>query len=224
MIDSVLYYLLAVAAYPYVGYPFFPLLVGLFKPLKAYPYYYPPVTLLIAAYNEVGCIRQKLNNTFMLEYPPERLQVLVLTDGSTDGTDLAVAADGRAKLLHDAVRKGKAGAINRAIDCIKTDIVVCTDANTMLNTGALKELVKFFQDPLIGAVAGEKRVAGQQDPDNVFVEGYYWKYESSIRVLDSKASSITGAAGELYAIRTDLLKPVPDDTICEDLVIFHESA
>lgn len=219
MMYPVLYYLLAIAAYPYLIYPFFSFLASLFKANKKYPSYYPPVTVLIAAYNEVDCIRQKLDNTFMMEYPSDQLKVVVLTDGSTDGTDLAVRADGRAKLLHDTIRKGKAGAINKAINFIETDIVVCTDANTMLNTEALKELVKFFQEPLIGAVAGEKRVLGISGDHDLSAEGFYWKYESIIRVMDSKAFSVTGAAGELYAIRKELLKPVPDDTICEDLTI-----
>lgn len=219
MMDSALYYLLAIAAYSYVIYPLFLLVAGLFITKKKYPYYYPQVTVLIAAYNEVGCIKQKLDNTFMLEYPSDRLKVMVLTDGSTDGTDLAVATDGRVKLLHDTVRKGKAEAINRAIDFIETDIVVCTDANTMLNKEALKELVKFFQDPLIGAVAGEKQVVAMRSNNDLLAEGFYWKYESIIRMLESKAFSVTGATGELYAIRKDLLEPVPSDTICEDLTI-----
>lgn len=217
--DWVLYCLLIIVAYPYIIYPFFSFLLSFFKNDQKYPPIYPTVTVLIAAYNEIDCIRQKLDNTFRLDYPPDRLEVVVVTDGSTDGTDLIVATDGRAKLLHDKERKGKAGAINAALATVKTTVVVCTDANTMLNKEALRELVKYFQDSHVGAVAGEKRVVGTAFSGDILSEGVYWKYESVIRYWDSKLYSVTGALGELYAIRTELLKPVPKDTICEDLQI-----
>jgi len=219
MMDSLLYCLLVIAAYPYIIYPLLSFLLSLFKNIPVYPPIYPSVTVLIAAYNEIDCIRQKLDNTFGLHYPSDKLEVIVVTDGSTDGTDVAVATDGRAKLLHDTKRKGKAGAINGALGLIKTQIVVCTDANTMLNKEALAALVTYFQDSNIGAVAGEKRVVGIPFSDDIPSEAFYWKYESTVRYWDSKIFSVTGAAGELYAIRTALLRPIPEDTICEDLLI-----
>ena len=219
MMDWILYCLLIIVAYPYIIYPFFSFLFSFLKNDQKYPPIYPTVTVVIAAYNEINCIRQKLDNTFRLDYPSDKFEVLVVTDGSTDGTDLIVATDGRAKLLHDRERKGKAGAINAALTTVKTTVVVCTDANTMLNKEALRELVKYFQDSHIGAVAGAKRVVGTAFSDDILSESVYWKYESVIRYWDSKLYSVTGALGELYAIRTELLKPVPADTICEDLQI-----
>jgi len=217
--NAVIYSLIVVIAYPYAIYPVLSFLISRFKPVKQYPPYYPSVTVLIAAYNEIDYISEKLENTFALDYPLDLLQVIVVTDGSTDGTDKVVAAEKRALLLHHPVRKGKAAAINSAIGKIESDIVVCTDANTMLNKEALVELVKYFQDPLIGAVAGEKRVITTDSKGGTVVEGFYWKYESKLRQYDSRAFSITGAAGELYAIRRAYLEMVPADAICEDMLI-----
>lgn len=217
--NVVIYSLLVVIAYPYAIYPCLSFLISRFKTAKKYSTFYPSVTVLIAACNEIDYIRQKMNNTYALDYPPDLLQVIVLTDGSTDGTDLAVTADGRAILLHHPERKGKAAALNSAIEKIESAIVVCTDANTMLNKDALVELVKHFQDPLIGAVAGEKRVITKEASGGTRAEGFYWKYESKLRQWDSKAFSVTGAAGELYAIQRELLQPIPPDTVCEDLLI-----
>lgn len=217
--NVVIYSLLMVVAYPYAIYPCLSFLISRFSASKKYLPFYPSVTVLIAAYDEIDCIRQKLNNTYGLHYPAELLKVIVITDGSTDGTDLAVAADGRPILLHNTERKGKAAAINNAIKKIESAIVVCTDANTMLNKNALTELVKYFQDTAIGAVAGEKRVVTKNKNGSAIAEGFYWKYESKLRQWDSKVFSVTGAAGKLYAIRNELLHPVPADTICEDLLI-----
>ncbi len=217
--NVVIYSLLVLVAYPYAIYPCLSFLISRCKKIKKYPPYYPSVTVLIAAYNEIGCIREKLENTYSLDYPAALLQVIVVTDGSTDGTAELVAGDNRVLQLHHPERKGKAAAINGAIDKVESTIVVCTDANTMLNRGALIELVKYFQDPLIGAVAGEKRVLIGDGNGTAMAEGFYWKYESKLRQWDSRIFSVTGAVGELYAIRAEYLEPVPPDTICEDMLI-----
>lgn len=219
MIHSAIYLLLVLIAYPYAIYPCLSFLISRFSIRRESPPFLPSVTVLIAAYNEIDCIKQKLENSYGLDYPADIFKVVVVTDGSTDGTDAAVIADGRARLLHNHIRKGKAAAINGAIEMVDTAIVVCTDANTMLNKMAIRELVKHFQHPQIGAVAGEKRVANADNAKNSIAEGFYWQYESKLRKWDADAFSVTGAVGELYAIRTELLKPVPDDTICEDLLI-----
>ncbi len=217
--NVVIYSLLVIVAYPYAIYPCLSFLISRFKTGKSYPPFYPSVTVLIAAYNEIDCIGRKLENTYALDYPSQLLQVIVVTDGSTDGTAEAVIADGRALLLHQPDRKGKAAAINSAIEKIETAIIVCTDANTMLNREALTKLVQHFQDPFIGAVAGEKRVAATTVNGGTIAEGFYWKYESKLRQWDSIMFSVTGAVGELYAIRRECLQPVPADTICEDMLI-----
>jgi biofilm PGA synthesis N-glycosyltransferase PgaC len=219
MMNAFIYSLMVLVAYPYAIYPCLSFLISRFKKEKKYPPYYPSVTVVIAAYNEINSIREKLENTWALNYPSALLQVVVVTDGSTDGTAELVAADKSVLQLHHPDRKGKAAAINSAIDKIESAIVVCTDANTMLNRDALVELVKYFQDPFIGAVAGEKRVVTKGDHGSVITEGFYWQYESKLRQWDSTAFSVTGAVGELYAIRREYLQPVPLDTICEDLLI-----
>lgn len=217
--DMVIYITVGVIAYPYVIYPLMSFLISLFSTRQQFAAYYPSITVVIAAYNEIDCIQQKLDNTYSLHLPPGLLQVIVITDGSTDGTDTVVSRDGRAMLLHAIDRKGKAAAINSAIAKSKHDIVIFTDANTMLNKDAFTELVKNFQDPMIGAVAGEKRVMTRANTGSTAAEGFYWKYESKLREWDSKAHAVTGAVGELYAIRRELLQPIPADTICEDLLI-----
>lgn len=217
--NAFIYSLLVLVAYPYVLYPCLSFLMSRFKVEKKYLPYYPSVTVVIAAYNEIDCIREKLANTHALDYPSALFKIIVVTDGSTDGTAELVSKDKSILHLHHAERKGKAAAINRAIKKIDSTIVVCTDANTMLNKEALVELTKYFQDPFIGAVAGEKRVATTGDQGNTMTEGFYWQYESKLRQWDSRIFSVTGAVGELYAIRAEYLEPVPPDTICEDMLI-----
>lgn len=210
-------FLLLLIAYPYVIYPFISFIVSRFRKVKTVAYYYPEITIVIAAYNEIEHIAQKIANTLALDYPTELLKVLVVTDGSTDGTEQMIFSDSRIQLLHLPERKGKAAALNRAVSQIKKGVVVCTDANTMLNNNALKELVKHFQDPEIGAVAGEKRLADSSK--GAVAENYYWKYESQLRQWDSLIYAVPGAAGELFAIQRDCFIPISEDTVCDDLVI-----
>lgn len=209
--------LLLLIAYPYVIYPLISFIISRFKKVKPVSYDYPEITIVIAAYNEIEYIAQKIANTLALDYPPELLKVLVVTDGSTDGTEQMIFSDRRIQLLHLPERKGKAAALNRAFSQIKKGVVVCTDANTMLNKNAIKELVKHFQDPGIGAVAGEKRL--EDSSKGAVAENYYWKYESQLRQWDSLIYAVPGAAGELYAIQRDCFIPISEDTVCDDLLI-----
>lgn len=210
-------FLLLLIAYPYVIYPFISFMVSRFRKVKTVAYYYPEITIVIAAYNEIEYIAQKIANTLALDYPPELLKVLVVTDGSTDGTEQMIFSDSRIQLMHLPERKGKAAALNRAFSQIKKGVVVCTDANTMLNKNAIKELVKHFQDPEIGAVAGEKRL--EDSSKGAVAENYYWKYESQLRQWDSLVYAVPGAAGELFAIQRDCFIPISEDTVCDDLLI-----
>jgi cellulose synthase/poly-beta-1,6-N-acetylglucosamine synthase-like glycosyltransferase len=180
----------------------------------------PSVTLLIAAFNEEDLIKEKVENCLALDYPKEKIQIIFITDGSSDRTPEFIAAFKDIELLHENVRAGKMAAIKRAIPYIKGEITVFTDANTFLNTLAIKELVKHYQNPKVGAVAGEKRIMVDQVADaSAAGEGFYWKYESALKKWDYELYSNVGAAGELFSIRTNLYQPVESDTIIDDHMI-----
>jgi len=180
----------------------------------------PAVTLLVAAYNEKECIAEKVANSFALDYPKDKLKLLFITDGSTDGTPDELRKYERIQVLHEDKRAGKIGAINRAMKFVDTPIVVFSDANTMFNATAIKELVKHYRDPNVGAVSGEKRIKQMgADSSSGAGEGLYWKYESFLKKLDSDLYSIVGAAGEMFSIRTELFEEVERDTILDDFII-----
>lgn len=182
--------------------------------------FFPPVTLLIPAYNEADVIEAKIKNCFELNYPKEKLNIFVITDGSTDQTPDIVKQFPDVKLLHWSERRGKNAAIERALQYIETDIVIFTDANTLINQDAVNNLARHFENKKIGAVAGEKRiVTDDEDAASGAGEGFYWKYESQLKKWDSELNTVVGAAGELFAIRSDLYPSVPADTIIEDFYI-----
>ncbi len=180
----------------------------------------PSVTLLIAAYNEEEIVREKMVNIMALDYPIEKLKVVWVTDGSTDSTNSILSEYDNLEVLFEAARAGKTAAINRAMKFVITPIVVFTDANTMLNKEALKEIVKAFSDSRVGCVAGEKRIA-RVNMENLSSggEGIYWKYESWLKALDSSLNSTCGAAGELYAIRRELYINIEPDTLLDDFLL-----
>ncbi|WEK21229.1 MAG: glycosyltransferase family 2 protein [Candidatus Pedobacter colombiensis] len=180
----------------------------------------PTVTLVIAAYNEEDLISEKITNSLQLNYPKDRIKILFVTDGSNDKTPEKVRACPGIILLHQDLRAGKMAAIKRAIPFVASEIIVFTDANTFLNEDAILELVKHYQNPKVGAVAGEKRIlVGDKADASSAGEGFYWKYESLLKKLDYELYSNVGAAGELFSIRTALYQPVESDTIIDDHMI-----
>ena len=178
----------------------------------------PPVSLVIAAFNEEDYIQQKLKNTLEIDYPSGMLEIIVITDGSTDQTPALVKQFDQVKLLHQPQRKGKVAAMNRAIDYVSAPIVIFCDANTDLNPGCVHAIVRHYNDPKVGAVAGEKVVSTNNRSAAGEGEGVYWKYESFLKRMDSEFYSTVGAAGELFSIRTSLFEKAPEDTIIEDFV------
>lgn len=177
----------------------------------------PEVTLVVAAYNEEAWIEEKIINSLELDYPSDKLKFLFVTDGSDDGTVDIIRKYPQIQLEHHAPRKGKIAAVARIMPLIETPITVYTDANTLLNKEAIQRIVQHFAEPKIGAVAGEKRIMqSAKDDASAAGEGIYWKYESKLKQLDSELYSVVGAAGELFAIRTELFEPVRKDTLIED--------
>ncbi len=180
----------------------------------------PSVTLLIAAFNEEDVIAAKLENSFALDYPRELLEIVVVADGSSDGTcdEVRRFADRGVRLAHQPERRGKNHAMSRAVPTARGEILVFSDANAFFEPKALRMLVRNFGDPDVALVAGEKRVA-RGDGTIGAAEGMYWRYESWLKRLDSRVSSVMGAAGEIFAIRKGLYEPPPADAIIEDFML-----
>ncbi len=195
----------------------------IFFPKKREQYSYeelPSCTLIVAAYNEADFIEEKIKNTLLLNYPEGRLELIFVTDGSSDATPELVARYPQITLLHSAdERRGKISAVHRAVLQVKTELMVFTDANTFLNPDALILLCRHYADQKVGAVAGEKRVMIEESADATAGEGFYWKYESKLKAWDSELYSVVGAAGELFSVRNDLYEPVPSNSVLDDFMI-----
>ncbi len=207
--------------YTYIGYPILIFLLARLRTVpKKHKPNYPFVTLLIAAYNEENAIGEKIKNCLELDYPRDKLQTLVVTDGSTDKTpEIIKKFDGfGVELLHQPERQGKMAAINRAVSFIRGEIVVFSDANNFYQPDTIRKLVKPFSDPEIGAVSGEKVIA-KGDGNLGESEGTYWKYESFIKKQESRLGSCTSAVGEILAIRKNLYVPPPNHVINDDFYI-----
>ena len=220
------FFALSIVFYTYIGYGILLYILVKIKeklhpeqPLTL-PEPLPDVTLLIAAYNEEKIIKAKMDNCATLDYPKDKLHVIWVTDGSTDSTNMLLATYPNVTVLFSPERRGKTAALNRAMPFIKTSYTIFTDANTMLNAASIKEIMTCFTDPQTGCVAGEKRIENK-GKDNAAAggEGFYWRYESKLKAWDSKLHSAVGAAGELFAIRTELFENIPEDTLLDDFTL-----
>jgi biofilm PGA synthesis N-glycosyltransferase PgaC len=180
----------------------------------------PEVSLIIAAYNEEEVIAAKIHNCRQLEYPSDRLHVVFVTDGSTDASPDMIKREAGIQLMHHPARLGKTAAINRAMESVRSPIVIFSDANTLLNPEAVTNIVRHYQDPRVGGVAGEKKVIGSQAEGGTGSgEGLYWKYESLLKKLDASFWTVVGAAGELFSVRKSLYEPLDSGIILDDFVI-----
>lgn len=180
----------------------------------------PHITLLVAAYNEEDYVAKKVENTRSLDYPAEKLHQMWVTDGSDDKTPQFLAAYPDVKVLHKPERAGKIAAMNRAVKYVDTAIVVFSDANTMLGHESMRRIATMFADPKTGCVSGEKRIFNaEHEAASAAGEGLYWKYESTLKRWDAELYSAVGAAGELFAIRTELFNEVEPDTLLDDFII-----
>ncbi|REG89764.1 glycosyltransferase family 2 protein [Winogradskyella sediminis] len=181
---------------------------------------WPEVTLLIPAYNESDYVSQKMKNTMQLNYPSDKLKIVWVTDGSNDGTDARLKQYDNVELYHKDERKGKINAMNRVMPFVKTPIVIFSDANTDLGKDSIIHIVNCFKDAKVGCVSGEKRIVDKtSDAAAGAGEGLYWKYESMLKKWDAELYSAVGAAGELFAIRTELYQEVEQDTLLDDFII-----
>lgn len=180
----------------------------------------PPVTLVVTAYNESGILEQKIRNSLEIDYPPGLLQLLFITDGSTDGSEKIVQQFPSVRSLYVPGRKGKYAAIKRAMKEVTTPLVVFSDANTMLNRDCVRRMATHYVNENVGGVAGEKKIQQQNGATAVgAAEGLYWKYESFLKKMDADLNTVTGAAGELFSIRSRLFRELDDDLILDDFII-----
>ena len=180
----------------------------------------PTMTLMICAYNEEDVVAEKMINTLALDYPKDKLRIMWVTDGSNDHTNERLAAYPEVDVVFSPERRGKSAALKHGLQELKTRYVAFTDANTMINKTALREIARLFMDPTVGCVSGEKRVAARQEGEMAAEgEGLYWKYESTLKKWDSELYSAMGAAGELYAIDPTLVKEVPDEALLDDFMM-----
>lgn len=207
-----------VIVYTYLGYP---ALLYIFSSRKANSQtrgIEPAVSVIIAAYNEEKVIAEKLANTLALNYPSSNMQVIVAAYGSSDQTAAIASSFPGVLVLHSAERRGKATAVNMAVEHALHPVLVLTDANTSLAKNALKQLTAQFVDAETGAVAGEKKVLSQKGKA-VSGEGWYWKYESWLKQQETRFYTVIGAAGELFAVRKELFTPIPEHTITDDFFL-----
>lgn len=187
------------------------------KPVPASePVELPTVSLLVAAYNEAGCIEAKLRNFYELDYPPDRIELLIGSDASDDGTDdrVRALADGRVRLIRMPCRVGKPSVLNRLAAEARGEILVLSDANTRFERRAVRHLVAAFADPRVAVVSGrlELTEAGSG-------ESRYWRYETAIKRAEGCFGVLIGAVGGIYAVRRCCFEPRPPHTLVDDFVV-----
>jgi cellulose synthase/poly-beta-1,6-N-acetylglucosamine synthase-like glycosyltransferase len=215
---------LALVFYTYLGYP---LLIwslsGIFARRVVPPATderdLPSVSLLIAAYNEEAVIEERLENALRMDYPRDKLEIVISSDGSTDRTTEIVRyyADRNARLLDYACRRGKATVLNASIPELKGEIILFSDANTQIEAGALRKLVRWFEDPGVGVVCGEMILVDPHTGKNA--ESLYWKLEAFLKRCEGRLGALLGANGGIYALRRNCYTRIPDATVLDDLVI-----
>ena len=215
-----------VVAYAYLGYPLLLWLAQFLfrRPVRKAPIE-PSVSLLISAYNEAQVIAAKVRNSLALDYPADRLEIVIASDGSTDATLPIVRSlieqegKGRVRLLEFSENRGKVTALNDAVPQLRGEIVAFSDASSMLAKDALRKLVANFADERVGAVSGVYKVLNQDHARLGRQEDFYWKYETFLKIQEAKIGGLTGAHGCLYGMRNSLYPFPPRGTINDDFVI-----
>jgi biofilm PGA synthesis N-glycosyltransferase PgaC len=212
----------AMLAYTYAGYPAWLWLRGRFRaqPVRASGGT-PSVSIVMVVRNEAGVLESKLSNLRSLDYPSELLEIIVVSDGSTDATNDILSRHPNPCLKTLAVQesRGKAAGLNDAIALARGDIVLFTDARQKVERGALRMLAAQFADPDVGCSSGELMLGDPDSGEVIRGMGLYWRIEKSVREMESMAGSVVGATGALYAVRRHLVVTVPAGTILDDVFI-----
>jgi len=213
----------ALVAYAYMGY--FALLWVrtrvTSKPVKRAAYE-PLVSVVMVVRNEEAVLARKLQNLLTLDYPADRLQVVIVSDGSTDGTEAILreqARDRRVHVILNQLPQGKAQGLNDGVNLSQGDVIVLTDARQTIEPGAVRLLMENFADPEVGAASGELMLGDPTSGESGHGMGLYWRVEKQVRELESRTGSVVGATGAIYAVRRDLVPEVPAETILDDVFI-----
>jgi biofilm PGA synthesis N-glycosyltransferase PgaC len=180
------------------------------------------VSIVMVVRNEERCLENKLRNLLELDYPKASCQIVVVSDGSTDRTDVILrqhADDPRVQVVMNQLSRGKACGLNDAISMAGGDVIVFTDVRQRIESGAIRLLMENFADPQIGCVSGALMLGDLDSGEAGKGMGLYWRIEKKIRELESESGSVVGATGALYAVRRDLVVPVPEGTILDDVYI-----
>jgi cellulose synthase/poly-beta-1,6-N-acetylglucosamine synthase-like glycosyltransferase len=214
---------LALLAYIYVGYPLIVALLAWIRPRKVnVARWRGSISVVLVAHNEAPRIFAKLSNLFASTISDQILEVLVGSDGSTDSTaDIAASfPDHRVQAIDFETRRGKAGVINDLATHCRGDVIVFVDARQDFAATALALMVENFSDPTVGVVSGEL-VFLHDEHSTTAAEGvgFYWNYEKWIRTAESNFRSVPGATGAIYALRNELFRPIPEQTLLDDVVI-----
>jgi cellulose synthase/poly-beta-1,6-N-acetylglucosamine synthase-like glycosyltransferase len=218
---------LALVAYAYVGYA---LVIFVSSRLFGRPPQAPElesselphVSLLISALDEEEVIGARVANALAQDYPADRLDIVIASDGSRDQTasivgEFATRHPSRVKILDYPRRRGKSTVLNASLPGVRGDIVVLSDANTDFDRMAIRNLVRWFKDPEVGAVCGQLILVDETTGRNV--DGLYWRYENFLKECEGRLGALLGSNGAIYAIRRSSYVPIPSDTIVDDLVI-----
>lgn len=182
----------------------------------------PAVSAVMVVRNEESVIARKLENLLTLDYPPKKMEVVVVSDGSSDGTAAILEGFGgnpRVRTLLKPVSQGKALGLNDGIKLASGEILLFTDARQAIEPAALRLLVENFADPAVGCVSGELMLGDPASGETGKGMGLYWRVEKKIRELESASGSVAGATGALYCARRDLLEPLPEGTILDDVLL-----
>ncbi len=217
---------LIIILYVYLGYPLLLLLLSSFRPKRVEKRVIEPtVTIIITAYNEELHIREKIENTLELDYPLEKLEIIVASDASTDKTDDIVRyfEDEGVKLLRNEPRRGKTAMQNTAATYAKGEIVVFSDATTYYEKNVLREIVQNFADQEVGCVGGLLQYRDEKGNVSGTGGGMYWRYETWVKKRESLMGSLIGVSGCLYAVRKSIYRPIPEDLISDFLIAFEVS-
>lgn len=212
----------AVCAYVYFGYPALLFLLSRMRPRPiARGRATPAVSLIVPVHNEEAVVEAKIRNCLALAYPADLLEILVVSDGSTDGTEaIAAGHEGPGLRVLRLPRQGKAGALNEGARQARGEILVFTDANAMLEPDSVQRLVEGFADPAVGGACGNKkqRALGRADATEGG-EDLYWRYDKWQKSMESDLGSIFAADGALYAVRRALYVPIVDPAQADDIAI-----
>lgn len=213
---------LAFVAYTYFGYPAWLYIRSRWRaqPIRSAAIF-PQVSIVMAVRNEERVLARKLGNLEALDYPSDRYEVIVVSDGSTDGTNeiLMNQMSPRLRALILPKHEGKASALNRGVQTARGEILIFTDARQVIEPSAVSHLICNFADPSVGCVSADITLGDPNTTVPVNGLGLYWKLESRVRQWEGATGSLVGAAGCLYAVRKDLVVPLPPETVLDDVYL-----